>query len=219
MSGASSAVGSFLGSNGPGIASALGTGAQLFGANTSATGAKAAGTAAGESDLFNAAIANANAGIALRNANFTAGAGEAKAGISETQTEARVGATKANQGASGVEVNSGSNVQVRASEAEVGMLDALTIKSNAAKQAYGYQVEAVGETAKAKMLTAQAPLDVAAGNNKAQGTLLAGVGEAGKAYAEMKSKTGLNSGDLQSGGGINWNTTGDLGPINWDTPA
>ncbi len=196
MSGATTAVGSFLGGgSAPGIASMIGMGAQLFGANQAATGAKAAGTAAGESDLFNASIANTNAQIALRNSSFAAAGGEAQAGISEGKTRALVGGTLANQGASGVEVNSGSAVGVRASEAQVGMLDALTVRSEAAKKAYGYQTEAVGETMKAKMLTSQAAQDVKAGTVKAQGTLLAGVGSVGSAYGTYLLKGGLNSSD------------------------
>lgn len=195
---------------GAGVASLIGIGTQLFGANQAATGAKAAGTAAAQSDLFNASIAGVNAQIASRNASFAAAGGEAEAGISEAKTRALVGGTLANQGASGVRTDSGSAVNVRASEAETGMLDALTIRAEAAKKAYGYQTEVVGEKTKQAMLTQQAAQDVKAGTVKAQGTLLAGIGSAAGAYGTYLLKGGLNSSDTSL------QTTNDT-PINNET--
>ncbi len=62
------------------------------------------------------------------------------------KTRGQVGAIEASQAASNITVGSGSAVDVRSSAAEMGELDALTIRSNAEKQAYGYQTQAAAFT-------------------------------------------------------------------------
>ena len=71
--------------------------------------------------------------MATQNAQFAGAEGEQQTAAEGAKTKAAVGATLANEGASGIDVDSGSNVDVRESEAKIGMLNALTIRSNAAK--------------------------------------------------------------------------------------
>jgi hypothetical protein len=85
-----------------------------------------------------------------------------------------VGRTKAAQAASGIDVNSGSAVSVQASERMLGMLDALTIRSNAARAAYGYQAEAGNEIARSKMLRQRGKMARISGLMDASGTILEG---------------------------------------------
>ncbi len=106
-----------------------------------------AGTAMGyEAQAANAAyraqVAENNAQVARWNSAMETQKGEIDTGNSEMKTRAMVGRTLAGQGASGVNVNSGSSVQVRAAVSELGMLDALTVRSNAAKKAWADDVQA-----------------------------------------------------------------------------
>ena len=58
------------------------------------------------------------------------------------QTEQTIGAQRVSLAAQNVDVNKGSSLDVQADAAYLGELDALTIRSNAAKEAYGFSVQA-----------------------------------------------------------------------------
>jgi len=59
-------------------------------------------------------------------------------------TESFIGTQRTAQAANGGLVDSGSNAILQQDTAQLGELDALTISNNAAREAYGYQVEATG---------------------------------------------------------------------------
>lgn len=58
-----------------------------------------------------------------------------------SKVDQMVSTQRAAQAASGVDINSGSAASVRSSTKMMGELDALTIKNNAWREAWGYQVE------------------------------------------------------------------------------
>jgi hypothetical protein len=132
------------------------------------------GFAGGKAADFQAQIARNNAQIARFNAAGATQAGEQAAFSSMLRTRDIVGRTKAAQAASGIDVNSGSAVSVQASERMFGMLDALTIRSNAARAAYGYQAEAGNEIARSKMLKQRGKMARISGLMDASGTILEG---------------------------------------------
>lgn len=168
----------------------------IVGAGVQAYGQMQAGRAASAADRYNAGVANANASIQDQNATWAAHEGEAKAGISQQKTRAQVAGIKADQSASGVDVNSSSFQNVRTSAAEIGALDSATIRSNAARQAYGYETEAASSRAESGMYTAKAKSDKRAGNIAAAGTLL---GAGSKAGGMMGG-----GGDIGSAGSSPW---------------
>jgi hypothetical protein len=57
-------------------------------------------------------------------------------------TEGVIGAQRTSLATQNVDVNAGSSLDVQADAAYLGELDALTIRSNAAKEAYGFKVQA-----------------------------------------------------------------------------
>lgn len=57
-------------------------------------------------------------------------------------TEQVIGAQRTSFAAQNVDVNKGSAMDVQADAAYLGELDALTVRNNAAKEAYGYRVQA-----------------------------------------------------------------------------
>lgn len=57
-------------------------------------------------------------------------------------TEQVIGGQRVSLAAQNVDVNQGSSLDVQADAAYLGELDALTIRSNAAKESYGFQVQA-----------------------------------------------------------------------------
>ncbi len=67
-----------------------------------------------------------------------------------TQIKGLIGSQRASFAAQGVDVGSGSAVDVQEDTARQGELDALTIRTNAAREAWGYTVESEGETLQAE---------------------------------------------------------------------
>jgi hypothetical protein len=85
-------------------------------------------------------------------------------GRSRSQTKQILGTQRAGYAGQGVDVGTGSAVDVAADTTALGELDAMTIRNNAKREAYGYQVQAAGFRAQqgaAKQRGAQR-LDVAA---------------------------------------------------------
>lgn len=66
-----------------------------------------------------------------------------------SQIDQFIGTQRATQAASGTDVNFGSNVDVQADTAYLGELDALAIRTNAYREAWGYRVEGIDNRARA----------------------------------------------------------------------
>lgn len=75
--------------------------------------------------------------------------------LSRLQTSQLIGTQRAAMAASGGVVDMDSNALIQQDTAQLGELDALTISNNAAREAYGYQVEASETMRTAKTLKAQ----------------------------------------------------------------
>lgn len=123
---------------------------------------------------YQAQVAQNNAQIAKQNANWTMQAGEEKAQQMGLQTRSEVGSIKAAQAANNVDVNSGSAVDVRSSASELGELNSLTIRSNASREAYGYETQSMNDTAQSQLDSAQASQAMTAGMFDVAGSLLGG---------------------------------------------
>ena len=173
--------------------SAVGTGVGVMGQMQQASAQKASAD-------YQAQVAQGNAQVAQQNATMAAQSGEEKAAIQEQKTRQDVGSELASQASSGVDINSSTSRAVRTSTQTLGSLDAQTIRSDAAKQAFGYQVQAsnYGNAASADTVTGKN--DLAAGEVGAGASLLSGVGKAGLNYASiMNSASGVPlEGSLQN---------------------
>ena len=137
---------------------------------------------------YNAKVAAQNAQIATENASYTGAQGEQNVGVQGAKNKATEAAITTNQGASGVNINSGSSVDVRESAAKVGMLDALNVRSQAARAAYGQQVQATSDIAQSQLDRSQQKADITGGYLNAGATVLGGVGKAAM-YSDYLSKT------------------------------
>lgn len=176
------------------IASIASTAFTVLGAVKGAQGAKAEGKAAQQAAEYNAKVSTNNAIIARRNAELSGQEGEAATGRQQAETRARVGAIKAQQAASGVDVNTGSAVDVRSSAAETGQLSAISLRSQAARKAYGYNQQATDYESQAILQRAEGQNARTAGNMNAQTTLLGGLADAGSGFASyLNSRNPLGS--------------------------
>lgn len=90
----------------------------------------------------NAKMEEQNAVMAEQASERAIAAGSAKAENVGLKTGARVGAIKTAQAAGGVDVNTGSAVDVQAGTRMMGRLDAETVMANAALESYGFRVKA-----------------------------------------------------------------------------
>lgn len=154
-------------------------------------GAIQQGQAQKASATYNAAVQNQNAKISEANAQIVSQAGAEQEAMQERKTRSEVGQIKANQAASGVDVNSGSALDTQASASELGALDALTIRSNATKEAYGYQVQGVNQKAQASLDTFEGQNDETASYYKAAGTFLGGASDASSNFAKYRMAGGI----------------------------
>lgn len=150
------------------------------------------GQAQSDAAKFNATVAKQNAGISRENAAIAGQAGSEQAWMVGQKTRALTGGEQANQAASGVDVNSGSAVDVRASSTELGMLDALTVRSNAAREAYGYKQQATSQEEQSTLDTFEAKNAMSAGELNAANTFLGSAGSAADNFAKYQLAGGFS---------------------------
>lgn len=131
--------------------SAVALGSSIAGGGVSALGSIMGGQSKAAAYQYQAGVAQINQQIAKQNADYAIAAGEVEAQEAGMKTRAQIGETTAQQGAGGLAIGSGSNARVVQSEAEIGAENVGIIRSNAAKRAYGYEVEAVQEQAKGQL--------------------------------------------------------------------
>lgn len=173
-----------------GLFSSLATAGSLLGGISSAVGSMTSGAANKQAAEYQSQVAQNNAKLAEQNQQWSTEAGEAATAQQQQKTRAEVGGIKAAQAASGVDVNSGSAVDVRSSAAELGELDAMTIRSNATKQAYGYGTQAQGFNQQSTLDQLTAKNSGVAGDIGAGTSLLSGATGAASNYAKWQSAGG-----------------------------
>src|SRR6266404_7172724 len=120
----------------------IGAGASLIGGGVSAYGSLQKGAADQAMYNYQAGVAQLNQKIALQNASYAVQSGESSAYQSGLKTGATVAQQKVDQSASGFDVAGGSAAGVRQSTTALGVYDQNLIRTNFAKKAYGFEVEA-----------------------------------------------------------------------------
>lgn len=136
---------------------------------------------------YDARMARLNSQISGIQATEAMERGDIAAGHVLDSTRHLIGAQRAAGAAQGLDVNSGSLNELQQNARTMGDLDALTVKNNAWREAWGYRVDAQNEESKAEMTGITA-------NNQANNTLLTGglqaAGNFGSAYAWGKKYGG-----------------------------
>jgi len=89
--------------------------------------------------------------------------------------------------ASGVEVDTGSALDILEDTAALGELDALTIRSNAEREAYDYKVAGMNDGAQADVNRMSGENALAAGNMGARTSLLQGAGSVASKWYTMST--------------------------------
>lgn len=139
---------------------------------------------------YQAQVAKNNALIAQQNKQYATEKGEVDATAQGLKNRQEMGALAAAQAASGVDVNTGSPVSVRASAQELAQLDALTIRSNALREAYGYDVQKSNLENEAKNLKRGIAAEASALPITQFGSLLSGASSLGSKYLDWQKVGG-----------------------------
>lgn len=160
-------------------------------------GAVQQGMAAQSAGQYNQNIAEMNATLSERRAKDALERG-ALAEQRKRQEVARItGAQTAAMAANGVDLSFGSPLDTLIDTATMGELDALTIRTNANREAYDFRVDAVNKRASGNLERMKGDAAATGGYLNAAGTILGG---GGKAYGSFKSG-GRSFGSLLMGGG------------------
>lgn len=116
----------------------IGLASTAIGIGSKALGGVAGIIAGNQQYEYQKQIIKNNIKTAKLNALMAEQTGEAKATAEGLKGRAALGAITADQAASGVDINTGSSVDVRASAARLAQLNSMTIKSDYARDVYGY---------------------------------------------------------------------------------
>lgn len=141
------------------VTSLVGGAVGAVGAISSANANAASAEYAAKTSEYQAEVAKQNATIATANEKYTLAAGDLKEQQTAMEVRAVLGNEKAAQGSSGLDVNSGSAVDVRSSSAALGQMSVFNVRNNVAREAYGYRVQGYNYETQAGLDTAQAGLD------------------------------------------------------------
>jgi len=162
--------------------------ATVAGGAMQAVGQKNAADAQAKAARYQAEIARANSQAAAERADYTRQKGVNDASTQDTKTRALIGSQLAAQGASGLDVNSGSPLDIRSSSASLGRLDTLTVRHNAELQGQEYDQMAKNQTYQATSLENQGSSAKLAGYVGAAGSLLGTAASVSDKWMSYKQK-------------------------------
>lgn len=169
--------------------------AALLGLSAASTITKFAGerqqaTAAERQGAYEQAVYNTDAQLAEQQAADAIARGKEAETRQRQATRGLIGSQRAALAAQGIEVDSGSALDVQADTAAMGELDALTIRNNAAREAYGYKVQALNYRQQGQLAALSGKNQAAALRNESYSTLLTGAANTYGIYREFSGKQG-----------------------------
>lgn len=182
-----------------------------------AAGTAEQASASATSARYQSAVAANNAAIARNKAETAIQIGERKAEQQGLKNRAQMGAIVAQQAGNGLDVNTGSPKQVQESQRQIGQLDTMTIRSDAAREAHGYNVEAANFDAESKMAKKAAKRAKQAGQVGILASLLDSAASMGGAYLSFAGTGGGVGAPTQLSTGANVLNTNYWAPMDTGT--
>lgn len=155
----------------------------IAGAAISAVGTVAGGIATQNAANYQAQVANNNSIVAQQNAIQAEEAGSVAAENQSLKGAAELGKVKATQAANGIDVNTGSAVDVQASERETNQLNTENVFHNDLLKAYGYRVQSENFQSEGELDEAKASEAVPASVLSATGSLLGSASSIGSKWS------------------------------------
>lgn len=174
---------------------AAGATVQAVSAIKAGNAAKKAGVAQQAASESEAQVSDYNASVADLQALDATQRGAEEESRFRTSVRGIIGQQRAGQAASGVDVGFGSAVDVQADAAMLGELDALTIRNNAAREAWGYQVQAADLRKRAAITRKEGVNQAAAGVEQQKASRYAAAGSLiGTGASLVQAKYGFGKG-------------------------
>ncbi len=150
-------------------------------------GAQEAGQAAAGASSYKAGVALLNKQVADQNASWAVQAGETQSVVKGLKDRQSIGQQKTVQAASGFDVNTGTGERVREDMSTASAFDQNVIRWDAAKTAYGYEVQGAADTAQSRLDLMSADQERTAGDiGELTSFINAGASVAGK-WSQGKS--------------------------------
>jgi hypothetical protein len=167
-------------------------GVSAYGAYKQGKALKKAGEAVQRSAEDEAQLSDYNAGVAKLQAADALSRGADDEARFRDQVRGVIGAQRAGFAAGNIDVGFGSAVDVQADAATLGELDALTIRTNAAREAWGYQVNEIDLKKRGEILRKEGKNAAAAGRAQATAAYIGGAGTLlGSAGNLLQAKYGI----------------------------
>lgn len=196
----------------PTALAAVAGGAQVGGAVLGAIGSEYKGTAESNMYTYQAGVAQLNKKIALQNSDYALQSGEVEQQESGMRTRGQVGQTHVQQGASNLDVDGGSATDVITSERDIGKQNQDVIRSNAARRAYGFQVEGMQADAQSDIYNMAAKTAKTSGDIGAVSSILGGAGSVASKWYQYGTTFGSGSGGGSAGYGSLYASGGSGSP-------
>jgi len=175
--------------------------------------AKRAGQAQQQVAESEAQLSDYNAQVAELQAQDAVTRGAEKESRFRTQVRGLIGSQRAGFAGAGVDVGYGSAADVQADAAFLGELDALTIKNNAAREAWGYQVQAEDLRRRAVIQRQGGQMAAAAGAEAAKGAYIGAAGTVlGGTTSLLATKYGFDERGQAARQQAYWDA-GNTGPV------
>jgi hypothetical protein len=153
----------------------VGIAGSIMGAGAEAKAAREEGAAKAAMYQYQAGMSRFNARIARENKDYSLHAGSAETVLYGLKARQAAGALEVAQSATGIDVDSGSFLAARESQAFASDLDRSMILHNAARKAYAYEMEAKSKDMEAGLYEMAAQDAQRAGDRKAKASIISGV--------------------------------------------
>ncbi len=179
---------------------ALGTGASVIGQSNRAQAEAGQGN-------YMAQVARNNQMLAERNTTLAEQQGQVQEDRQRLKTAQLMGSQRASLAAQGGDVNAGSDLDILGDTARAGESDALTIRNNAAQQAFGYRAQAAAAGGQANLYSANAANTMANLPFGIASSLLGGASSLADKWAGYLRN---NPGDTSN---YQWSQPGNVSPL------
>lgn len=158
--------------------------------------------------MYQSHVATLNSKIAEQNAQWARDAGEKENQQFGMKAAQRAGQIKVAQAASGIDVNSAGPEAVRQSQATVDKMDREQLLENAARRAYGHDMEAYSQKTKSAAYRSAAKNADAAGVVGAMTSLVSGATSVADKWYQGKIH---GMWDTEEDGSVGWGKTAKFG--------
>lgn len=172
--------------------------ASAAGSLASAGGSLTTGNANAQAAQYQAAVARNNEIVSNQNAEYAKQAGVSREQAQRQKTASTIGMQRAQMAKNGIDIGSGSALNLQSDTAMIGELDALTVRNNALRQAINFSRQGADFGANARLLDMQASNAKTAGNIGAFSSIVGGAGSVASKWSRWKTPSSGSNVDMWS---------------------